>query len=143
MYPSLQNKVGCKSASSLPIKSQQACAVTRPLPPRVQTLGRSRLRGSGAPAAQSYALRIKQRRLGYFTLAWKWIPCWYASSLWSGTLESARSSTRLYLFLAGITEGKPTDGAFHSSTRRSSPVRDSRASPAVSSRCKRSPLLLP
>lgn len=121
MYPSLQNKVGCKSASqtwsSSLIKSQQTCAVTRPVPPRVQTLGRSRLKGSGAPAAQSYALRIKQKRLGYFTLAWKWIPCWYASSLWSGTLESARSSTRLYLFLAGITEDKPTDDAFHSGLR--------------------------
>lgn len=44
------------------------------------------------------------------TLAWKWMPCWYASSLCSGTLESARSSTRLYLFLAGIAraqEGEP------------------------------------
>lgn len=47
-------------------------------------------------------------------MAWKWIPCWYASSLWSGTLESATSSTRLYLFLAGITEGKPADDADHS-----------------------------
>lgn len=118
MYPSLQNKVRCKSASqtwsSLLIKSQQTRAVTRP---RVQTLGRSRLKGSGAPAAQSNALKIRQKRLVYFTLAWKWIPCWYASSLWSGTLESARSSTRLYLFLAGITEGKPTDDAVHSALR--------------------------
>lgn len=48
---------------------------------------------------------MKTWGLGYFTLAWKWIPCWYASSLWSGTLESATSSTRLYLFLAGIAEG--------------------------------------
>lgn len=114
MYPSLQNKVRCKSASQtwswLLIKSQQTCAV----PPRVQTLGRARLKGSSAPAAHSYALKRRQRRLVYFTLAWKWIPCWYASSLWSGTLESARSSTRLYLFLAGITEGKPTDDAVHS-----------------------------
>lgn len=117
MCPSLQNKVRCKSASQtwswLLIKSQQTCAVL----PRVQTLGRSRLKGSGAPAAQSYALKIRQKRLVYFTLAWKWIPCWYASSLWSGTLESARSSTRLYLFLAGITEGKPTDDAVHSGLR--------------------------
>lgn len=47
------------------------------------------------------------------TLAWKWMPCWYASSLCSGTLESARSSTRLYLFLAGIAraqEGEPHYG---------------------------------
>lgn len=31
------------------------------------------------------------------------MPCWNASSLWSGTRESAASSTRLYLFRPGIS----------------------------------------
>lgn len=57
---------------------------------------------------------LRKKWLLSLTLAWKWIPCWYASSLWSGTLESVTSSTRLYLFLAGITEGKPTDDTDHS-----------------------------
>lgn len=43
-----------------------------------------------------------EKKRASLTFAWKWIPCWYASSLWRGTLESATSSTRLYLFLAGI-----------------------------------------
>lgn len=36
------------------------------------------------------------------TLAWKWMPCWKASSLCSGTRESQPSSTRLYRFFTGI-----------------------------------------
>lgn len=128
--------------------------LTRLAPLRVQTLGW--LRGSAAPAAHIYALKNDpgslRRGLVPLTLAWKWIPCWYASSLWSGTLESATSSTRLYLFLAGITETGETDRrrwSFGSTRRRcpgadrASPVRDSRASPAVSWRRGRSPLLLP
>lgn len=45
----------------------------------------------------------------HFTLAWKCIPCWYASSLWRGTRESATSSTRLYLFRLGIFSPIPLD----------------------------------
>lgn len=70
MYPSLQNKVRCKSASQtwswLLIKSQQTCAV----PPRVQTLGRPRLKGSGGGHLPLRVTRSKEGRKGSFTSPW-------------------------------------------------------------------------
>lgn len=38
-------------------------------------------------------------------MAWKWMPCWKASSLCSGTRESQPSSTRLYRFFTGMAAG--------------------------------------
>lgn len=62
--------------------------------------GRAALAGGVSPAAAGAG----GARPG-LTLAWKWMPCWKASSLCSGTRESQPSSTRLYRFFTGMAAG--------------------------------------
>lgn len=148
MYPSLQNKVRCKSASQtwswLLIKSQQTCAV----PPRVQTLGRPRLKGSGGGTCRS-ELRAQKKaekaRLLHLGLEMDpMLVCLFVMERHPRVRQiihqvvpvprrhHRRQADRRRCSFGSTRRYRPD-------SKRSSPVRDSR----VSSRCKRSPLLLP
>lgn len=151
MCPSLQNKVRCKSASQtwswLLIKSQQnvrgssARSNFGTIPAeRLRRTCRSELR------AQNKAEKARLRHLGLEMDPM--LVCLFVMERHPRVRQiihqvvpvprrhHRRQTDRRRCSFGSTRRYRPD-------SKRSSPVRDSRASPAVSSRCKRSPLLLP